>query len=70
MATVSKQIICLFSQLAISPVTARLANGDGMAGRLEIFYRGEWSTVCGDGFRDKEARVACKMLGFNRFVLP
>ncbi|XP_025103139.1 deleted in malignant brain tumors 1 protein-like [Pomacea canaliculata] len=50
---------------SISTVTARLANGDGMAGRLEIFYKGEWSTVCGDGFRDKEARVACRMLGFN-----
>ncbi|XP_025103108.1 deleted in malignant brain tumors 1 protein-like [Pomacea canaliculata] len=49
----------------ISPPTARLANGDGMAGRLELFYKGEWSTVCGDGFRDKEARVACRMLGFN-----
>ncbi|XP_025101966.1 deleted in malignant brain tumors 1 protein-like isoform X3 [Pomacea canaliculata] len=47
------------------PVTARLANGDRKAGRLEIFYNGKWSTVCNNGFGDKEARVACRMLGFN-----
>ncbi|XP_025101970.1 deleted in malignant brain tumors 1 protein-like isoform X2 [Pomacea canaliculata] len=49
----------------VSPLTARLANGDGKGGRLEILYNGEWSTVCDDGIRNKEARVACRMLGFN-----
>ncbi|XP_025100049.1 deleted in malignant brain tumors 1 protein-like [Pomacea canaliculata] len=46
-------------------MAARLANGTSEAGRLEILFNGEWSTVCGAGFGKKEAQVACRMLGFN-----
>ncbi|XP_025101967.1 deleted in malignant brain tumors 1 protein-like isoform X4 [Pomacea canaliculata] len=49
----------------VSPGPARLANGDRKSGRLEIYHKGEWSTVCNIGFEDREARVACRMLGFN-----
>ena len=36
-------------------------------GRLEVLYRGIWGRVsdCGDGFDDRDARVACYMLGFG-----
>ncbi|XP_025103064.1 deleted in malignant brain tumors 1 protein-like isoform X2 [Pomacea canaliculata] len=44
---------------------ARVVGGTAEAGRLEIFYDGTWNTVCGDGFGQKEALVACRMLGFN-----
>lgn len=36
------------------------------AGRLEIFFNDEWSTVCQDEFGKSEMKVACRMLGFNR----
>lgn len=49
-------------------MTARLVNGTSKAGRLEIFVGGEWGTVCDWGFGNKEAEVACKMLGFERSV--
>ena len=35
-------------------------------GRLEIFLQGDWGTVCGDGFREVDANVACRQLGFSR----
>ncbi len=38
---------------------------DGRDGRLEIFLRGEWGTVCKSNFGFEEADVACRQLGFS-----
>ena len=43
----------------------RLANGRGSyEGRVEVYYKGEWGSVCDDEFGDQEAEVVCKYLGF------
>ena len=38
-------------------------------GRLEVYYKGQWGTMCSDTFSTTEADVVCRMLGFEeRFV--
>ena len=42
----------------------RLVGGSNSKGRLEVFHKGVWATVCDDFFDITEAHVVCNMLGF------
>ncbi|KAF1393958.1 hypothetical protein PFLUV_G00021520 [Perca fluviatilis] len=47
--------------------SVRLVSADGLSdrGRVEIFIRGEWGTVCDDLFNSKAGTVVCRQLGFT-----
>lgn len=72
--TTQAQTTLLPSTIPPTPgVTAiRLMNGDQVwsgYGRVEVFYNGEWGTVCPSGFDNAAAQVVCRMLGYStRFV--
>eukprot|EP00892_Ulva_mutabilis_P008801 jgi/Ulvmu1/6293/UM288_0001.1 len=42
-----------------------VSSGPWVSGRLEIFFEGSWSQVCGLGFDGFDANVACRQLGFG-----
>ncbi|XP_067353642.1 neurotrypsin isoform X3 [Channa argus] len=63
---------CLHSEdagVSCNPLTdgtVRLVGGAGShEGRLEVFYRGQWGTVCDDGWTDSNTQVVCRQLGYR-----
>ena len=57
----------MISNVVVCVVLVRLAGDNSLpnAGRLEILYNDTWGSVCANGFDNRDAQVACYMLGFG-----
>ncbi len=52
--------------VAVVDIDLRLVDGlEDNEGRVEIFYNGEWGTVCSDKFDQEDAVVICASLGYR-----
>lgn len=62
----SYTVSVLFCHLPSQDGTVRLAGGAARhEGRLEVFYRGQWGTVCDDGWTNSNTQVVCRQLGYR-----
>ena len=45
----------------------RLVGGkEGSDGRLEVYYKGQWGTVCMNGFHMKNVKTVCMILQYYK----
>ena len=46
-------------------IQVRLVGGTNQTGRVEVYFAGQWGTICHNGWDNNDAQVVCRQLGFT-----
>ena len=53
------------TDVPVDPFPIRLMGSDHpWVGRVEIYYNGDWGTICDKGWDMNDANVVCRSLGY------
>lgn len=59
----------MFTIFHVTFLSVRISSGqtedNATTGQVEMYVRGNWVTVCADGFDESDAQVVCRELGFG-----
>ena len=61
-------MLLVILSLFVFTEAARLVGGNDNSGRLEVYHKGQWGSVCSHKFHYPEANVACRMMGYSSAV--